>query len=334
MKNLNILINCPLNFDIKTMDSKLGGIEILNISLAKMLNKKGFNITISSNCKRKNKMGNITNLPIKTIIKKNKYYRFDTIISSNDATIFKYFGESKKILWLHNKLQIEKSLRKKQFLSIIKHKPISIFVSNYLKKKTSILYPFKKRLIINNFLTDHFYSKKTILKRKPIFIWSVQRTKGLDKTINIWINEVFPNLKNAKFYIFGVKTIPKNYKQNFLKSKNIFFKGKVNRNILRKYYSNSMGMICLGYDETFCLNALEANSMGLPIISFGYSALNEIIKNNYNGFIIKDYNQLSNKIISIINFNNSYRNKIINNSLLASKKFDRYIIIKKWLKII
>ena len=189
-------------------------------------------------------------------------------------------------------------------------------------------------MIINNFLTDHFYSKKTILKRKPIFIWSVQRTKGLDKTINIWINEVFPNSKNAKFYIFGVKTIQKNYKQNFLKSKNIFFKGKVNINILRKYYSNSMGMICLGYDETFCLNALEANSMGLPIISFGYSALNEIIKNNYNGFIIKDYNQLSNKIISIINFNNSYRNKIINNSLLASKKFDRYIIIKKWLKII
>ena len=95
-----------------------------------------------------------------------------------------------------------------------------------------------------------------------------------------------------------------------------------------------MGMICLGYDETFCLNALEANSMGLPIISFGYSALNEIIKNNYNGFIIKDYNQLSNKIISIINFNNSYRNKIINNSSLFSKKFDRYIILKKWLKII
>jgi len=53
MKNLNILINCPLNFDIKTMDSKLGGIEILNISLAKMLNKKGFNITISSICKKK-----------------------------------------------------------------------------------------------------------------------------------------------------------------------------------------------------------------------------------------------------------------------------------------
>ena len=38
-----------------------------------------------------------------------------------------------------------------------------------------------------------------------------------------------------------------------------------------------MGMICLGYDETFCLNALEANSCGLPVITFGKTALNEMI---------------------------------------------------------
>ena len=45
-------------------------------------------------------------------------------------------------------------------------------------------------------------------------------------------------------------------------------------------------MICLGYDETFCLNALKANSCGLPIFTFGKTALNELILNN-NGIIVK-----------------------------------------------
>ena len=48
-------------------------------------------------------------------------------------------------------------------------------------------------------------------------------------------------------------------------------------------------MICLGYDETFCLNAIEANACGLPVITFGETVLKDIIKNNYNGFIVKDY---------------------------------------------
>ena len=55
-------------------------------------------------------------------IKRNpKNYDFSSIISANDATIFDSFKENKnKIFWLHNNLQIEKSIRKKQFYSIIK----------------------------------------------------------------------------------------------------------------------------------------------------------------------------------------------------------------------
>ena len=35
-------------------------------------------------------------------------------------------------------------------------------------------------------------------------------------------------------------------------------------------------MVCLGYDKTFCLNALEAFSQSLPIISLGETAVNEL----------------------------------------------------------
>ena len=42
-------------------------------------------------------------------------------------------------------------------------------------------------------------------------------------------------------------------------------------------------MICLGYDETFCLNAIKSMRMGLPVISLCETALKEIIKHNRNG---------------------------------------------------
>ena len=57
----------------------------------------------------------------------------DVLISSNTS---KYFNKQKniiKVLWLHNQMQIEKSIRKKQLLSILLNKPNCVFVSKYLK---------------------------------------------------------------------------------------------------------------------------------------------------------------------------------------------------------
>lgn len=332
---MNILLNCPLKFDLKSQyNNKLGGIESLNIELAKILNKKKFNVTISSECKKEIKINKILNLPINTIIKKRNKFNFDYIISSNDAKIFKYFRNVKKIIWLHNKLQIEKAIRKRQLISIIKSNSIAVFVSNFLEKNTSNLYLFKKRIVINNFITHHFLTKKINYNRKPIFVWSIQREKGLDQVIDIWIKNVFSKSNTPKFYIYGTNKFPSKKKIIFYKSKNIFFKGRVNKLTLKKIYTTSMGMICPGYDETFCLNAIEANACGLPVITFGYTALKELIINDFNGYIVKNYNQLSQKINFMVNTNDNNRKKLINNSFRYSKKFNINNIILKWLSIL
>ena len=76
-------------------------------------------------------------------IKNDNFY--DVVISSNYSQVFKFRKNAPKVLWMHNELQIEKSLRRKEFFPIIKYKPHVIFVSDYLKKKTSFLYPFKDK---------------------------------------------------------------------------------------------------------------------------------------------------------------------------------------------
>ena len=111
---------------------------------------------------------------------------------------------SKNFLWLHNKLPIEKALRKKKLFSIIRNKVSAIFVSDYLLKKTTNIYNFKQKIIIPNFLDPVFSKSKPHFNRKPYFIWSVQRNKGLREVIDIWINKIHPKYKKFKLFIFGV----------------------------------------------------------------------------------------------------------------------------------
>lgn len=307
---MNILFYVKTKQNLQNI-KKLGGIEILNYNLYKFFKKN--NLAILTN--------KITN--------KIKDINWDTVISSNDATIFNYIKTKRKIIWLHNKLQVEKSIRKKQFFSLIKQKLEAVFVSKYLNLKTSNIYNFKKRIVIPNFLPEEFKKskfKKSQFSMKKKFIWSVKRSKGLDEVVNIWINEIYPYY-DAELHIFGIN----DNKYKSYKNKNIFYHGNVSRKTLISNYKDSMGMICLGYDETFCLNAIEAMSTGLPIITLGKTALREIIINNYNGFKINSLNKLNSIVNKILSLKKNERNKLIKNCIDYSKKYDFELIKKKWI---
>ena len=327
--NILFYVNNNLDFD------KLGGIETLNLYIAKNLAnlaKKKHNIFLASDCKKKKIKDNLFYLPIKSLYQKTHNYHFDVIIGSNDTSFYKKYKKSKKILWLHNVLQIEKSIRKKNFFSINYYRPYVVFVSEYLKNKNINFFLFKKKFVISNLLSDDFKLSNKSFKRKKIFVWSVQRDKGLDETISTWISNIFPMYKSAKLYIFVINKSIYSSKLKFLNFKKYFFFGRVSKKKLKNIYLKSTAMICLGYDETFCLNALEANSCGLPIITFAKTALRDYSIDNYNSLIAKNFNDLSKKFIF-----NLIKKKIWINIIKFNptcQKFDPSLITKKWLKMI
>ena len=97
----------------------LGGIETLNLSLFKRIKKINSQTYLSDS---RNK---------KSIQKK-----WDCIISSNTAKIFDKTNSKKNILWLHNKLQLEKAIRKSEFFPMMKNEITAVFNSNYLEQNT------------------------------------------------------------------------------------------------------------------------------------------------------------------------------------------------------
>ena len=332
---MNILFYCPFNFDLKSKSlNHLGGIETLNLGLSRLLADKGYKIFLSTNCKKIIKRKNLTNLPIDKVLTKNNKIKFDYIISSNDTQIFDFYKFSKKIFWMHNTLAIEKAIRKKKLLTLIRNKITAVFVSKYLKNVTSKIYLFNNKIVIPNFLSKEFNKVRINYKRKKIIIWSVQRKRGLQETLDMWIKSVYPTNKDAMFYVFGVNKNNYSQKISFYKNHNIFFFGRVSKIKLRNIYSNSIGMICLGYDETFCLNALEGNSCGLPIFTIGKTALNELIHDNNNGIISNDFSQLALRLNKFLNSNFTIRKRYIKNSYNYSKKYTLDKIINHWIKLL
>ena len=306
-----LFVNTIQNF--KNHNS-LGGIEILNYELYKYLKKK-HSIILSNSLSKK-------------ILTMN----WDIVISSNDSRIFNQVKTKRKILWLHNKLQLEKAFRKKQLFSLLFNKIEAIFVSKYLNENTSRLYNFSKRTVIPNFLPNIFENNKfskNKKNKKSLFVWSVQRKLGLDELINVWKKKIYPLNSNCELHIFGV-----NFKNNKLIKYNIFCHGKIPRQKLLKFYKKSIGMICLGYDETFCLNAIEAMKMGMPIVTLGKTALKEIIKDKINGYLIDDISDIDIPIKNLINLDSNRRLSLSKYCVKFASNYNSNIVFKDWEKLI
>ena len=93
-------------------------------------------------------------------------------------------------------------------------------------------------------------------------------------------------------------------------------------------------MICLGYDETFCLNALEANSCGLPVITFGNTALKEMITHNKNGIIVNDFEEMALFLNSYLNSSMSTIKMFNINSFKYSKRYALKKISNQWIRLL
>lgn len=322
--------NSLINLNNKNIN-KVGGIEHCNIELAQGLSGLGHEVTLVSKIKNKQKVNNITNLPFNylTLIQDNNLY--DIVVSSNYSQVFKFKQKSIKVLWMHNELQIEKSLRKKEFLPIIFHRPHVVFVSNYLKKLTTSLYPFKSKTIIPNGCSELFLNNKRNKNIKPIFIWTVKRDRGLDEIIDIWCQIIFKKLPLAELHVHGLN-IPKKLNINIDYDKfNIKFFGVVSRDFLANKYKYSTAMLHPGYDETFCISALEALASGLPVITFNRTALAERVVNNVNGYIVETFEDMAAKAINLV-ANKSQLTKLSNNASKSVKKFSWNSVAHAWSK--
>ena len=101
------------------------------------------------------------------------------------------------------------------------------------------------------------------------------------------------------------------------------FLGNLPQTKIKDFMNKSKLLIHTSQYETFGLVAIEANSMGVPILSINTGSLIEIIENNKNGYFAEDFmdNHANNFVRDLLN-NDDYFNNVMSQCIQKSEKYN------------
>lgn len=175
-----------------------------------------------------------------------------------------------------------------------------------------------------------------------LFIGRLLIDKGIREYL-ISANNILSNTKykNVNFHIVGDydKSSTRNIDQisftRFINNKNIFFHGY--RSNLDNIFEENHCVVLPSYREGLSHSLLTACSFAKALIVSNVPGCNELVIDNYNGFLCykKNSNSLTNAMEKFINL--SYEDKVEfgnRSRKIASKNYDEKIVIDTYLKII
>lgn len=207
-------------------------------------------------------------------------------------------------------------------------------VSKYLKKELKNVFNQDSRIIPNGINYDLIHHDKTNLNSTPtitiimrgntmkgdwLLMDIIKKLDNLSTKLNINLVSIEPTIMLPQISDSNIHIQP--------------FYGPQSRNTIYQLLQQSDFYIDTSLSEGFGLTALEAMSTGcIPIVSDSLG-INEYIKNNENGIIIKEVNNSTayvHKIEKLLSDQQLAR-RLIENALLTAKSYDFDNLVKQYL---
>jgi D-inositol-3-phosphate glycosyltransferase len=215
-------------------------------------------------------------------------------------------------------------------------------------EKTAILENYKiepsKLELITPGVNKEIFTPDLEVKRENIFlsIGRIQEQKGQIKILKFLdnfrkINNDFlcyfvggPSGKLGNEYLEELKSFVSEMNLN----SNVEFLGSLPQSNIKKLMNKSKLLIHASTFETFGLIAIEANSMGVPVLTINEGSLSEIIENNINGYISENLVDagVNRYVHKILNDSKKYE-EIMFSCIEKSKDFDWVYTVEKIEKI-
>ena len=206
-----------------------------------------------------------------------------------------------------------------------------ILVPNeYTKKLVHDYYnvSLNKISIVTNGTEIDNYKKSDLNSNQIIFSGAMYHHRGIDVLLES-VSKVTKKIPDSKFVLLGDGPEMEELKKMVYGkeiSKNVIFKGWVDRNEIPKYLSeSSIGIGPLRNTEVtrhaLPIKVLEYMASGLPILAIKDTLPEDVLKNDENGFFVTDSVELSKKIIKLLE-DNELRRKMGEKSKKMVTKFD------------
>ena len=265
-------------------DSNLRGAENTLINLSEESSKLGHNVTVFNNTKDNKKINNVNWFNINKITKITKITNvFDLAFSNNDCNFFDLVHSKKNFLISYSLQNFEKFIRKKQFISYLKHKPKIITLGKYhTNNRSKLLSLFGvielnlavDNIFINTQINDDFSEDVAIFNSRP--------DRNMALLTDIWENYIHPFHKSAKLLLTPSKMLGIN-------DVNIHFRRLLDKDKYIEDLLTSKIVLLPGHKaELYCIAADEARELCIPVVTLGIGSLSERVNHGITGFIAKD----------------------------------------------
>ncbi|WP_294130926.1 glycosyltransferase family 4 protein [uncultured Clostridium sp.] len=283
----------------------------------------------------------------KTFIEVKKYFKKYNF--EDEKTIVIAFGHTLSLILAH----AVKSTRKIKLIGS-QHNPITynklynVLRKIYLKKldKYVVLNKDMKSDLLDKYNLNNIEvienpntlieSKISNLSNKQIIsVGRLTEQKNYECLIEVW-NSLGCKKRGWKLRIIGEGSEKENLlnciKQYNLKESVVI--ESFTDNIVEKYYESDIFVLTSKY-EGFGLVIVEAQSCGLPVISFDCpTGPRSIINDGKDGFLIESNNtdEFTKKLLELMN-NEEVRMRLSKNAIENARRFDIDIITEKWIKL-
>lgn len=337
--------------------SNAGGSERVSIVIANELKKRGYDVSILSVCGTDSFYEINSEIPIEIIYKgehnissKNKYldilknaYKYhkrnktdiviDVFASRSLISIpLKMFLNIKNITWEHfnysakiglNPLGRKLACRYSNKIITLTSEDISLYKEDNRNIKADIEYIYNPNPYEGSDVSD-------LNNNNVITVGRLSNQKGYDMLLDAW--KIVEKSCDFKLLIVGDGEEKESLKKKAsdLNLKNVEFLGVTND--VPKFYKKSSIYVSSSRFEGLPMCMIEAQSFGLPIVSFKCkTGPSEIISDTISGYLVEngDYKMLAEKLLLLIN-NRELLKKMSFEARNQSYRFNIDSIINKW----
>lgn len=271
-------------------------------------------------------------LPFLKLYKQIKLFEIKTIMWNHEHYFLPYYKEELR----------EASIFRKQIFQEVDVVLWLTWTSAFLCKQF-----VDNVAIIGNSITSQKLNKVKV-NQESLNIISVGRfdsyQKRIDRLMKVY-SEVLKKREDIKLLLVGPYdldlivdeslgvTLKKLIHKLKIPMSSIIFTGQVKDP--SEYYSRAKVNIMTSEKEGFGLTILEAAQVGIPSIVFGGGGSSDIIKNNINGFVIKenDYSGMAERIINMFDDEKLYQ-RISAESTNLAKEYSLENMASKWKNLI
>ena len=253
--------------------------------------------------------------------------QFDIIhINYFELFLFAPFSKliTKPVIYtVHSDLFVS-SAWQKVIQSMVKDEDIFVFVSKNAHDKAVNI---KNKTFIHNGVDLSIFPYSDSHQNYLLWLGRIRRKKGIKEAVEaaiiskekLIISGVIDNPEEEIFFEKEVKPLIKN-------NSNIELRGAANFKEKIKLYQGAKAFLFpINWEEPFGLTMIEAMACGTPVIAFDRGAVREVIKDGVSGFIVKNSQEMADKVKILSQINRSQCRKQIEENFTLEKMTKNYL---------